>query len=46
MKMSSKELESLFLRKIPMLKAMGMSDDEAKVEVKKAMLSAIKLMNR
>jgi len=46
MKMSSKEIESLFLKKIPMLKAMGMSDDEAKVAVKDAMMSAVRLMNR
>ena len=46
MKISMQELIEMFLRKVDMLIAMGFSEDEAKIAVKSAMFSAVRLMNR
>ena len=46
MKISMRELEVMFLRKVDMLMAMGFGESEAKAAVKSAMFSAVKLMNR
>ena len=46
MKISMRELEVMFLRKVDMLMAMGFDEPEAKAAVKSAMFSAVKLMNR